>query len=370
MEILQFGLCEKIGGIETYLRKINDNIDRDCFHFSFIDMTGENGHPAFKEHFLETGCDFYKVCPRNVSILQNRKDLERLFSEHHFDVLHFSANTLSYMAPVYVALRHGCAVIVHSRSANYAAHGITKVLDYYNKMRLKHMHVARIGVSKEACDWMFSPINQSVVYPNGVDTVKFRFSAESRSAIREALGCDDKLVIGNVGRFTLGKNQEYAIEIFEKIKQIKKNAVLWFVGAGSEMNRIKELAKSKGLSDDVFFLGQRDDLPMLFSGMDMHLFTSEFEGLGNVLIEAQTSGLPCLSSNRVPSITQITNHAEFMPLEESPDIWAKRLVKMIENSRIDRENAYKVIEEKGWSVQKEIERLENLYTKVAQGDLS
>ena len=72
IEVLLFGLSMNRGGIETYLYKIWTNIDKKNFHFNFIDMTGEGNEPCFYKELSETGCRFYKITPRNVSISQNK----------------------------------------------------------------------------------------------------------------------------------------------------------------------------------------------------------------------------------------------------------------------------------------------------------
>ena len=147
VEILVFGLSQNRGGIETYLMKIWQNIDHSQYHFSFIDMTGEGNKPCFYNELLNDGCDFYKVTPRSVSINKNRHDLNILFKEHEFDILHFNVNTLSYIYPVEVSLKTGCRALVHSRNAGAASNGhATKVLHSFNKIRLSHMNIHRIAV--------------------------------------------------------------------------------------------------------------------------------------------------------------------------------------------------------------------------------
>lgn len=367
IEVLVFGISINRGGIETYYKKIVDNIDRSRFHFSFIDMTGEGNVPAFYDELKANGCTFYKVCPRRVSASRNKADLEQLFTEHHFDVLHISINTLSYVKPINIAIKHGCSVLVHSRNAGMTINPVTASLHYLNKFLIKFRRVKRIAVSRQAGEWLYGK-SKFDVYPNGVDTARFRFSQESRERIRKELGCEDKLVIGNVGAFLPVKNQAFTIGVFEKILTKRPNAVLWLVGEGPTFSSIKELVVEKGLSDKVLFLGKRNDVPDVYCGMDAHLLPSHFEGLPNVIIEAQTSGLPCLLSDTITEQVKITDLVEYMSLEKSPVEWTEMILSML--NKKDRPSAYHEINQKGWSVQKEIERLENLYTRVAQGDLS
>ena len=74
IKVLHYGLSENRGGIETYLYKLAESIDKNKFHFSFLDTN--IGEVAFKEELLKLGCDIYKITPRRKSILKNRADLK------------------------------------------------------------------------------------------------------------------------------------------------------------------------------------------------------------------------------------------------------------------------------------------------------
>jgi glycosyltransferase involved in cell wall biosynthesis len=66
------------------------------------------------------------------------------------------------------------------------------------------------------------------------------------------------------------------------------------------------LAKRFGIYDRVDFLGLREDIPDLLHKADLFVSCSEAEGLPNVLLEAQASGLPVVASDIPP-------HREALP---------------------------------------------------------
>lgn len=364
IEILQFGLSDNLGGIETYIKKIHDNIDQTRFHFSFIDMTGDNCHPLFEEEFKINGCNFYKVCPRRVSITKNRRDLEKLFSEHHFDVLHFNENTLSYFTPVVFALKHGCKVIVHSHNSS-VVRKTSKILHIINRFTLKFMNVERVAVSHLAGEWAFKKSDYKF-FPNGVDTSKFIFSKEKRDTIRRSLHCENKLVISEVASFLPVKNHIFTIEVFKRIKKMNSDAVLWFIGQGATMENIKSIVRENELENSVFFLGRRKDMTNLYCGMDGFILPSLHEGYPNVAMEAQSMGVPCLISDAVTNEIKMLDILEFMPLSAPPEAWAEKLLGIIKNAKIERKDACKLMEEKGASIKYEIQRIETLYESLAE----
>ena len=56
-------------------------------------------------------------------------------------------------------------------------------------------------------------------------------------------------------------------------------------------------ARTLGIEKSVQFLGYRDDVKDILPTFDTFLLTSSIEGLPNVLIEAQSMGVPVVSTN-------------------------------------------------------------------------
>lgn len=363
IEVLHFGLSEGRGGIETYLKKIWKNIDHSRFHFNFIDMTGEDKLPCFYDELVASGCTFYKITSRRVSIKKNREDIRKLFRDNHFDIFHFSVNTLSYVLPVEEALKNGVKVIVHSRNGGASNRLLTKFLHYINKIRIKKLDVNRIAVSPKAGEWLFgkSPFE---VYYNGVEVEQYIYSEEKRAIIRESLGCEDNVVIANVGAFLPAKNHPFMVNVFEQLHKKMPNAKLWFIGDGPLRPQIESLVEEKGLSSEIQFLGERKDMDMLYSGMDLFWFPSLFEGFGNVILEAECSGVACLMSDCIPLDAKVADNAYAYSLEHSVEQWVDKMQEVIRGSKTDRSKGYLQVVQAGFSVEEEIERLEALYSNL------
>ncbi len=363
VEVLLFGLSENRGGIETYLEKIWRNIDHSQFHFSFIDMTGEGHRPCFYEELSRDGCDFYKVTPRNQSVIKNRIDIQNLFKNQKFDILHFNVNTLSYIYPVKVALKYNCKVIIHSRNSNTQLHSLASLLHGLNSKAITKLNVKRIAVSQAAGEWLFG--NQEFeVYHNGVDVNRFRYDNTNRLKIRRELRCENSFVIGHVGVMLPVKNHLFMIDVFKRVIEKDPTAMLWFIGDGPLRTDLENTVKLQKLDRNILFLGKRSDLPLLYSGMDVLWLPSEYEGYPNVVAEAFCAGLPCLVSSNVPQDVLIGDYSIVLPLEESVEIWADRLLEMKDLKDLDRENAHERMRMKGASVDDEILRIQNLYERI------
>jgi glycosyltransferase involved in cell wall biosynthesis len=61
------------------------------------------------------------------------------------------------------------------------------------------------------------------------------------------------------------------------------------------------------LGDRAVFLGERNDLPMLFNAMDAFAQTSISEGTSNTILEAMASGLP-VAATRVGGNPELITH--------------------------------------------------------------
>lgn len=71
--------------------------------------------------------------------------------------------------------------------------------------------------------------------------------------------------------------------------------------------------------------------------MDIFVFPSLYEGLPVTLVETQTSGLPCVISDKVPDESIITKKlVTVKKLTDAPKEWAKHMNDRLTEKRYDR----------------------------------
>jgi glycosyltransferase involved in cell wall biosynthesis len=129
------------------------------------------------------------------------------------------------------------------------------------------------------------------VIPNGVDTGLFRPDAERRLATRRELGLQSEFVWLAAGRLMWKKGYPTLLRAFGQ----RRNSVLLIAGEGPQVQELRALAKE--VAAPVRFLGRRDDMPSLMNAADACVLSSAIEGLPMILIEAASSGLPCVSTD-------------------------------------------------------------------------
>jgi glycosyltransferase involved in cell wall biosynthesis len=139
----------------------------------------------------------------------------------------------------------------------------------------------------------------SVIY-NGIETGLY--PGLGRSTARAGLGIDPGApVAGVVGRLVAQKGHRYLIKAVSEVKERLPGLVLLIVGDGPLKAELQGYAASLGLTGpDVIFTGARMDVPELLSAMDVFVFPSLWEGLGNALIEAMAARLPIIASDIAP----------------------------------------------------------------------
>lgn len=360
IRVLHYGMSPNLGGIETYLLNLATNVDPSRFHSDFV-YSDQGSEPIYAPELSARGSRFYGVTPRRTSPSRNRQDLDALFSQESFDILHFHTNTVSYIEPVRAALRHGVRVIVHSHNAGASRSRLTRALHAWHRRTLPWRRITRVAVSAEAGRWMFGAQPFEVLH-NGIDIEAFAFRPEARSAVRESLGIEaDALLVGNIAAFLPAKNHQFLLQVFAEVSARDTSARLFLVGDGPLETLVRDDVRRLKLEDKVFFLGRRSDVPDMLSAMDVLLFPSLHEGFGLVALEAQASGLPCLLSDAITSEVAISPSCHRIPLTTAPTEWAERLLAA---GKVGRQPSSDPIHEAGMSVVQATERVQRLYERA------
>jgi glycosyltransferase involved in cell wall biosynthesis len=122
-------------------------------------------------------------------------------------------------------------------------------------------------------------------------------------------------------RFVVGKGQDKVVRAFRSFRENhEKNAHLYFIGNGSEMENIKNLCSNLGLDTSVTFMGlqSRNDIAKIYQNMDVFIMLSSFkETFGLVYLEAMFAGLPVIGTNLGAVCDLITNDYNGYLIEEN-----------------------------------------------------
>ncbi len=346
------------GGLETFIMNYYRKIDRSKVQFDFL--VHREFEADYDREIQDLGGRIYRIPRLNPFSPVYLSKLDAFFAEHkEYKIVHSHLDCMAGI-PLKYAKKHGVPVrIAHSHNNNQ-----DKNLKYPIKLvyrsQIPKYATHLFACSKEAGDWMFLGRTYQIIN-NAIEASKYIFSPQIRTRVRREFGIsEEQFVIGHVGRFAPQKNHMFIVDIFSKVKKRKSNTILLLVGDGELRGNIEKQAEYCGVRDSVIFTGVRSDVPELMQAMDCFVLPSLYEGLGIVSIEAQTSGLPCLVSDRVPNECSITDLVEHISLEEGADKWAAQILNARGETRCSRENE---TAKAGYDINSNASELQNYYLK-------
>ncbi len=356
MHVLVYGFSGKIlGGIETFIMNMNEHMSPDTVFDYIID----GDECVYADRIAQRGGSIFYVPGVKRHPLGYVRHFRRILREQKAKgttVLYIQLFSMANMLPAILGRRAGYKVILHAHNNGLQnKNSIYKFIHLLGKRITHRDDYIRFTNSSLSSDFMFGKGVKSELIYNAIDTQKFSFHQEIREKVRTEQGCGDKTVVGFVGRFMLQKNPVFMIQVFAEMLKMKPDCELWIVGEGELKEVMRQEIDKHGISSAVKWLGRRNDVEELMQGMDLLLQPSLFEGLGIVLIEAQATGLPVVSTaDVVPIEAKATERIRFVGLHDSPSIWASACVentyRQSDRSKADLPDYFKI--------EKEAKRLE------------
>lgn len=353
-------------GVYKYIFSNLRYIDKSKYEFAFLTQARVD---------LEATEEFKKYGFKIHNFTTTQRENPQKFRQEIVDILSMDYDVLQLHTSFWrgflieeIAMEIGMPkVIVHSHSSNIDIDNPAKRA----QMMEEHIKFKR-AFSKEyatdfwacshlAADWLYGdsvPKDEIKIMRNAIEVEKYAFNQDKRDYYRKMLGLEGKFVLGNTCRFEYQKNHEFLIRVFAQVYARNENAVLLLVGGGQKLSQVKELVKDLGLQGSVIFLGWRDDVADILQAMDLYCLPSLFEGLPIVLVEAQTSGLPCLVSNTITEEAKITNNTVYLPLVE--DEWVKSVE--LFSQGYERYNTTAEIQVAGFDIRQQIKVIEKEYS--------
>ncbi|MCB0355795.1 MAG: glycosyltransferase [Bdellovibrionales bacterium] len=146
--------------------------------------------------------------------------------------------------------------------------------------------------------------HNSIVIENGFDTELFipNINRKKEFVLKHDLEAN-AFIFGMVARFDKLKNQinfiNTAYEFLQNTPELERP--IYFVFAGKNMlldnEQIKVVLSSLNKTEHFIFLGEQKQLQHLYPCFDVHCLNSLTEGFPNVIGEAMSCGIPCISTN-------------------------------------------------------------------------
>lgn len=196
-------------------------------------------------------------------------NIERtLISFRNVNPSHFPHNYHAWMMPNYRALLPSNKIVLSSNS-RFAGDDCAK--------------------------WLGVPSERIICIHNALEIPPEDESARARVRSKFFID-DDELVVLGVFRLSPEKNPMLFLNVAAALRQEFPHLVILHAGEGPMLAELQKEAQQLGLEGALKFLGRQSDVLSLMRASDMLLLTSDFEGLPNVMLEAQSVSLPIVAT--------------------------------------------------------------------------
>lgn len=132
---------------------------------------------------------------------------------------------------------------------------------------------------------------------NGIDVARFDYDLSQTEARRRAGLPTDKRLIAIIARLAGQKNHHVLFQALTLLPpSLRQNIHCLVVGTGELEQMLPQEAAELGLQEQVSFLGERTDVPVILHALDALVLPSHWECLPVVILEALAAGCPVVAS--------------------------------------------------------------------------
>lgn len=228
--ILQIGMHDKIGGIETFLINYYRNIDKNKIQFDFINMFDRL---CFEDEIKKLGGKVYKIHNVKKNPLKYYYDIRKIIRSNKYKIVHINMLSMANILPILAAHKEGVKhIILHSHNTGTPKGLLRKILDKLNKRIAIQYSTDFFACSKPAGRWLYGNRVNFEVISNAIDPNKFKFNIKIRNQIRKELGIEKNFIVGHVGRFCEQKNHKFLINMFSEFTKGSPDSKLMLIGEG------------------------------------------------------------------------------------------------------------------------------------------
>jgi sugar transferase (PEP-CTERM/EpsH1 system associated) len=354
-----------VGGLENGLVNLINSVPRERYRHAIVCLQSSTD---FAKRIEGGDVPIYSLHKRTGKDFGLYLRLGRLLRQLNPDIVH-TRNISTLEGQVIAAMLAPAARRVHGEHGRdmFDVSGLNVKYNLFRRMvrPLVHRYVA---LSRDLERWLVDqirvePSRIGQIY-NGVDVGKFRPRGAGESAFLWSQEFADatKVIIGSVGRMAMVKDHVTLVRGFIDMVRLQPNlrdiARLVIVGDGPCREACVRLAAEAGLSDCVYFTGERNDVAELMRAMDIFVLPSLGEGISNTILEAMATGLPVVAT-RVggnPELVEPSVTGCLVPAG-SPHAMAKAMLEYVCDSQLRRRH--------GSAGRARVERAFSLPTMVA-----
>jgi len=322
----------------------------------------------------------FTQCPfllRRINIIKDLKaffNIWRIIKKYNPLIVHTHSSKAGLMGRLAAKLA-GTPIIVHTPHGHvffgYFGPFKTKLFIIFEKLASRITDKIVALTNREKKDHILFKIAEedkfSVIYSGIELNILKESSSEEKQNLKKELGIpENSLIVGTAGRLVPVKGPEFLVKASKYIISKYPDTYFMFTGDGPLEQDLKRKALEMGISDNIIFLGWRDDLAKIISIYDIFVLPSLNEGMGRVLVEAMALGKSIVASN-VGGIPDLVIHGKngFLVPPKNPKELAKYIQVLLED-KDKREKMGLAGKEiaSNFTSERMVEKIANLYKKL------
>jgi glycosyltransferase involved in cell wall biosynthesis len=269
------------GGAERQLLYLIEELIADGSKVSVVALTSGE---FYENKLKELGAIVYNVKNKNKvkRFLEIAFTIKNKIKPTYIFSMHFYTNLYALFTNLVTAVNYNGSLrnnLINEIKSN----GFLGLVSYFLPVRIIANSINASHLSRNKRDFILTDF-----LPNKINLNKFKYY--QRTIPR------NNIKILNVGRLEKQKNQQQAVWLISELIKNNINASLTIVGDGSLLGDLKKEVRNCKLEDKVVFAGKVENVEEYYKNHDLLVLTSLYEGTPNVVLEANASGLPVISS--------------------------------------------------------------------------
>ena len=355
------------GGAERALVNIINHLDRTRFepHLALFQKEGvfltslANDVPLYELQPTD-----YGVLHRNWTRIRAINTLYQKIRPALIMSVLWQVNSVILMADKLYSFK--CPVLINEQNAPVSSRGTdsrrkpTRQFTRWLYQQADHIVVISKGIATELAHEGIASSKITVINnPLDLTTLSENIT-EERSSLQK------RLTLVAVGRLAKQKNYPLLLETVAKLHQ-RYPLHLWILGEGPEKARLTHLVEVLGLQEVVSFLGFQDNPWSYIKQADIFVLSSDYEGFGNVVIEALAVGTPVIATDCPYGPNEILVGGQYGILVPPGDASAMATaIQSLFDDHAKRKKFQKMgsIRAKDFSVDKIVPQYENLFLEL------
>ena len=356
------------GGLNVYVQQISKHLSQN---HNVTVVTGEKAE-SFKNQNLEF-CSLNLFEPnipaddKEIYLVEFNKRLEEVLDLKQFDIIH-AHYWMSGLIAKDISNKFNIPYI-------FTSHSLGVFLEGYNKERAD---CEKIVMSSSQF------ITASTSYEETLISDSYQIDSQKIKQIKPGVdselfspdqSTDRENIFLSIGRIQQQKGQLETLKFLNSFKEIETDFKCYFVGGPSGSSgeeyllELKKIVKDLSLDSHVEFLGNlpQVDITNLLNRSKLLIHTSQYETFGLVAIEANSTGVPVLTTNTGSMKEIIVNNKNGYLAKDLFDSNVNTFVKelLLNDKKFDEISEYCLEKSKEYDWSNTTKELEKLYKILA-----